>query len=138
MVDHMGLASLMLILQGRMHTDRQLQLGSDCYCPSGSLELSSPTAEEFLVTFNKSIQLLRGEGIVMLVSSVDDLMEVEPVTCSSDINFIENGVLVEVQGDLDAVTALELSPLGGAFEQASNKQIGKTVLQPVLLLSCQR
>ena len=94
---------------------QQLSTGVDqCFCPINSI-LQSPSAADFQMAFDSTIDILTAAGTVTFIDEIVDLAELERVDCPANTIGFESFVLYSFNGNADNATSDQLDALGQAF-----------------------
>ncbi|CAB9509714.1 ECF subfamily RNA polymerase sigma-24 subunit [Seminavis robusta] len=81
----------------------------------------APTAAEFQAAFNETVGSLNVEGVLQELDVVEDLVEVDVVNCSSNVQQFSSNVIANLEGDIGLLTPQERSALELGFKDTYNR-----------------
>ncbi len=95
-----------------------------CYCPVGATEFRRPTQSEFFQALNSRLGILgsKGAGVISVVSTAQTSFQVQPVNCSSSVDFFTTFLTVDVTANEEngAITQNDGILLGQSIQGSYN------------------
>jgi len=92
--------------------------GLTCTCDPNASEDRGPTRWDFRSEFKTVVNRLKSEGKLAAVKTVDDVIELEPVTCEADEDEFEAVIIVKLS---EAPTPEDIQALQFGFQDSYNE-----------------